>query len=319
MNELAIAGQSPAAFFEDYLRLNVNDGAASPRTIKAYQEGLCAFLTWCRGAGAHPLAASRQDLQEYRTFLNARYKRSTARLRLLAVQLLFKAMQAQGLRADNPAAGIRAAKDRTTDEERVIEKALSLAEAQAFMRAIPKGYTRRGARDRAMIFLMLLAGLRAEEVCLLTWGDIGESRAQVLGKGNKKRSVDLTPSITASLKSLRSFLMGREIDSTPVFTPMGILRPNARRLTVRTVERVVDRALSRCNLKRPGRSAHSLRHTYAMLCVLTGGDREALQASMGHADMATTTIYTHAASRFQNNPAAGLEAALNQENEKPCD
>ena len=102
MNELAIAGKSPAAFFEDYLRLNVNDGAASPRTIKAYKEGLCGFLTWCRGAGAHPLAASRTDIQEYRTFLNARYKRSTARLKLLAVQLLFKALQAQGLRQDNP-------------------------------------------------------------------------------------------------------------------------------------------------------------------------------------------------------------------------
>ncbi len=319
MNELAIAGQSPAAFFEDYLRLNVNDGAASPRTIKAYQEGLCAFLTWCRGAGAHPLAASRQDLQEYRTFLNARYKRSTARLRLLAVQLLFNAMQAQGLRADNPAAGIRAAKDRTTDEERVIEKALTMAEARAFMRVIPRGYTRRGARDRAMILLMLLAGLRAEEVCLLIWGDIGEERVRVLGKGKKKRSVDLIPSVTASLKSLRSFLMGREIDSTPVMAPMAIPSPSTRRLTVRTVERVVDRALSRCDLKRPGRSAHSLRHTYAMLCVLTGGDREALQAAMGHADQSTTAIYTNAASRFQNNPAAGLEAALNQENEKPCD
>lgn len=314
MNELAIAGKSPAAFFEDYLRLNVNDGAASPRTIKAYKEGLCGFLTWCRGAGAHPIAASRTDIQEYRTFLNARYKRSTARLKLLAVQLLFKALQAQGLRQDNPAAGIRAAKDRTTDEERVIEKALTMNEARAFMRVIPRGYTRRGARDRAMIFLMLLAGLRAEEVCLLTWGDIGEERVRVFGKGKKKRSVHLTPTIAASLKSLRSFLLGRELDTTPVFAPMGVIRPDCSRLTVRTVERVVDRALVRCHLKRPGRSAHCLRHTFAMLCVLTGGDREALQAAMGHADQSTTAIYTNAASQFQNNPAAGLEAALNQEN-----
>jgi len=313
MNELAIAGKSPAAFFEDYLRLNVSDGAASPRTIKAYQEGLCSFLTWCRGAGAHPLAASRGDLQEYRAHLHENYAHSTARLRLLAVQLLFKALQAQGLRADNPAAGIRAAKDRTTSEERVIEKSLTLAEAQELMRVIPHGYTRKGARDRAIILLMLLCGLRAEEVCSLTWGDIGQSRATILGKGNKKRSVDLTPAVVASLKSLRSFRLGRETDSTPVLAPVGTTRPDARRLTVRTIERVVDRLLSRCHLKRPGRSAHSLRHTYAMLCILTGGDREALRASMGHATMATTDIYIGAASRFQNNPAAGVEAALTQE------
>ncbi len=317
MNELEIRGQSPAAFFEDYLRLNVNDGAASPRTIKAYQEGLCAFLTWCRGCALHPLAASRGDLQEYRTHLQAHYKRSTSRLRLLSVQLLFKAMQAQGLRGDNPAAGIRAAKDRTKPEERVIDKALTIKEARRLMRVIPHGYSRRGARDRAIILLMLLCGLRAEEVRSLSWGDTDETRVRIKGKGQKQRSVDLTPSIAASLKTLRSFRHGQETDATPICTPMGSIRPDIRRLTVRTIERIVDRMLSRADLKRPGRSAHALRHTYALLCILTGGDREALRAAMGHESLATTDIYISAASRWQSNPAAGIEAALHQEKTKP--
>ena len=106
-----------------------------------------------------------------------------------------------------------------------------------------------------------------------------------------------------------------DLDTTPIFAPVGALRPDRRRLTVRTIERIVDRALSRADLKRPGRSAHSLRHTYAILCVLTGGDREALKEAMGHANIETTQIYIGVASRFQNNPAAGIEAALQQEND----
>jgi len=308
MNQLTIADKSPAVFFEDYLRLNVNDGAAAPRTIKAYQEGLCCFLKWCRSSGAHPLAASRQDLQEYRAHLNETYKRSTARLKLLAVKLLFNAMQAQGLRGDNPAAGIRAAKDRTTTEERVIEKALSIGEARRLLAVIPAGYTKRGARDRAIMLLMLLCGLRAEEVCALTWGDVTDKRITVHGKGDKDRSVDLAPTLATTLKSLHDF---RQEDSPRRFVCESKTKS---RLTVRTIERTVDRLLSRADLKRPGRSAHALRHTYAMLCILTGGDREALRASMGHATMATTDIYIGAASRFQSNPAAGIEAALQQEN-----
>ncbi len=95
---------------------------------------------------------------------------------------------------------------------------------------------------------------------------------------------------------------------SPLF--FGFDRPGMRRLSVRGIERIVDGYLKKAGLKQPGRSAHCLRHSAALLAVLGGAKRESIADAFGHASALTTDIYIRAAGKFQSNPADAVSRAL---------
>lgn len=177
----------------------------------------------------------------------------------------------------------------------------------------PKGL--RGLRDRAIIALLGLHGLRRVEVIRLSVSDIQESDGlmtiRIWGKGDKFRTIPLRKDTTELLKRYLSALKRAKIE--PVSDALGIpvfvslRKGKGCRLTMRQVNNIVDKALASAGLKRSGIGCHSLRHTFATLTA-TKVPLPDLAAYLGHSSVATTGIYAHALNSVNPSEAIKVKA-----------
>jgi site-specific recombinase XerD len=144
------------------------------------------------------------------------------------------------------------------------------------------------ARDDAVLEILYGSGLRVSELCGLTLDavDLSDGRLRVLGKGSKERLVPLSRPAAEALRrwldhGRRSFV---EADSP---ADAVFLNRRGRRLGPRDVRRIIDR-------RAPAPThPHALRHTFATHLLDGGADLRAVQELLGHADLATTQLYTH--------------------------
>lgn len=299
--------------FESFLRLSVADGDASPRTLTAYRDAHDAFLAYCRSRNQDAATADTAFIVEYRRDMVERHlSRPTISLRLTVCRLLYRALQRSGLRADNPADGVKAPRATAAPADSIMRKCLSPDEALAFCSYLREiGATFQGARDRAMLTLMMMEGLRADEVGAILNTDLDPHELHwidVRGKGNKHRRVVLTWESRASLMAyidragrLEGPVFYRADAPIPATLSLGAA-PKPLRLSVRSIERAADRHLSACGLKRRGRCAHALRHTAGVLARLGGAEREAIRRAFGHASARMTDLYIEAAAAYQEVP-----------------
>jgi len=304
-----LASRDVDAAFADFLRLRVGDGDASPHTLNAYKRHVKAFVDWCTENGLQPAQATENDLEAYRReLIEHGYTRATIGAKLQGVERFFAAACWRGLRADNPAKGLRAPRDKTAKEERV--KFLPLAGFQRLL-LLPEAATPLGARDRAMLLLLGLHGLRIAEVGGLQVGDLAlasePARVEVHGKGSKTRTVYLTPKTAAAL---RAWLELRPAVDTPSLFVALDRRTYGQPLSIRNLRRRVDGYLRRAGLKAAGISAHALRHSFATWAIYGGAVLPAVSAALGHSSIETTGVYAKAADKIRQNPAAFLEKLL---------
>jgi site-specific recombinase XerD len=297
----------------DFLRLDVAQGDASPRTVATYQAQVRDFLAWCQAQGLHPALATEDDLKAYRAHLVERYARATVAIRLAAVRRFYQAAVWRGYRTDNPAAGIRPPRERTARDERV--RFLPLEGLKRLLDA-PRGDGLRATRDRAMLALMGVHGLRVGEIVALDVADLDPDAGTVSvpGKGGKRRTVYL---VDISRQRLADWLAVRERAAGEGETALFVALDRAgrftgRRMTRRAVEALTDRYLERLGLKRDGLSCHSLRHSAAVWARAFGATVDALADMLGHASVDTTRVYARIVNRMQENPARFLEAALGE-------
>jgi site-specific recombinase XerD len=301
------------AAWADFLRLDVAQGDASPRTVATYQAQVRDFLAWCEAQGVHPALATEDDLKAYRAHLVERYARATVAIRLAAVRRFYQAAVWRGYRPDNPAAGIRPPRERTARDERV--RFLPLEGLKRLLDA-PRGDGLRATRDRAMLALMGIHGLRVGEIVALDVADLDPDAGTVSvpGKGGKRRTVYL---VDISRQRLADWLAVRERAAGEGETALFVALDRAgrftgRRMTRRAVEALTDRYLERLGLKRDGLSCHSLRHSAAVWARAFGATVDALADMLGHASVDTTRVYARIVNRMQENPARFLEAALGE-------
>ena len=319
------------AAWADFLRLDVAQGDAISRTVATYQAQGDAisrtvatyqaqvrdFLAWCAAQGLHPALATEDDLKAYRSHLTERYARATVATRLAAVRRFYQAAVWRGYRTDNPAAGIRPPRERTARDERV--RFLTLEGLKRLLDA-PRGDGLRATRDRAMLALMGVHGLRVGEIVALDVADLDldAGTVSVPGKGGKRRTVylvDLSRQRLADWLAVRERAAGGE---TALFVALDrAKRFTGRRMTRRAVEALTDRYLERLGLKRGGISCHSLRHSAAVWARAFGATVDALADMLGHASVDTTRIYARIVNRMQENPARFLEAALGEAENGP--
>ena len=185
--------------FGEFLRLYTAEGDASPLTIKNYHAQAGQFVKWCDAERVNPARATEHDVIAYRKHLvDAGFKPSTVALKLAVARRLYEAARWRGLRPDNPALGVEAPRDRTAGEERV--KYLPLQGLKRLLEA-PVGEGIQATRDRAILALMGVHGLRAAEVAGLEADDADLDRGivNVEGKGRKRRTVYLTEQSAAVL------------------------------------------------------------------------------------------------------------------------
>lgn len=170
------------------------------------------------------------------------------------------------------------------------------AEEVETMCAVPNITTVNGLRDRAIIELLFSTGLRVSELVNLDRDHINLKRREfmVRGKGQKDRPVFV--SLDAA-NWIDTYLSKREDNLKPLFvsTPRKTnpdMSGNYRRLTARSVQRIVSKCALLAGITKHV-SPHSLRHSYATDLLMNGADLRSVQSMLGHANIATTQIYTH--------------------------
>lgn len=300
--------------FAEFLRLDVAQGDASPETVRTYRGQLRAFLDWCAAEGVHPALATDGDLKVYRAALiSAGYARATIENKLNVVRRFYAMARARGYRPDNPAEGIRAPSDHTDRAERV--KWLPLAAIHQILEA-PDTSTLKGKRDRAILTLMAIHGLRVIEVARLQVEDLDlEAREMgtlaILGKGNKRRTVILVEESAAALDDWLKVRQQVAIEGEGAFF-VSLQRNDGRGTAMSRygIRQMVDGYLKTLGLKREGVSCHALRHSFATLSRAAGARLDALARALGHSSVTTTQIYADIVDAVAENPARFLVGAL---------
>jgi len=266
--------------------------ALSPHTLAAYARDLGKLLVWAEERGV--ARAAELDLGAVTGWLSELAKnglgaRSAAR-HLSALRGFARFLVREGLLHHDPTT--LAARPRFG---RRLPRALSEAETLRLIDT-PSSETLRGLRDRAMLSLAYAAGLRVSELVGLRRGDVDLERGVVsaLGKGGKRR---LVPLGDVALTQLETYLTARASapdkktskrrDQTVLF-----LSPRGGALTRQGFWKIVGRYARAAGI-RGGAHPHQLRHSFATHLLSGGADLRSVQTMLGHANVATTEIYTH--------------------------
>ena len=255
---------------------------ASAHTVDGYRRDLAKLLRWMEAQGIDAFDALEPN--RMRSFVATEHRgglapKSLQRL-LSSCRGLFRQLHREGLMAHDPMAGVRGPK-----VHRKLPQVLDVDEATTLVEAAGDGALT--LRDRAMLELFYSSGLRLSELTGLRWIDLdlqaGEVR--VLGKGNKTRIVPVGRHAVTALRAL-----GDDEGMTPE-SPVFRGRGGAP-ISPRTVQlRMKTLALQQGMAKHV--HPHLLRHTFASHMLESSGDLRAVQELLGHADIATTQIYTH--------------------------
>ncbi len=252
----------------------------SPNTLDGYRRDLDALSAFADGRGQEPEALGSEDI---RAFVADGHRRGLSpkslQRRLSAVRSFYRWLLRHGRVKANPAAAVRAPK-----APRKLPQVLDPDEARALVE-VPTDAPL-GLRDRALLELFYSSGLRLSELCALRWHDLdlAEGLVTVLGKGRKQRTVPVGSHACRALAEWRSDSGGK--DDAPVFPGRnGPITPRAVQLRLRQL------AQRQGLFKRV--HPHLLRHSFASHVLESSGDLRAVQELLGHADIATTQIYTH--------------------------
>jgi len=297
--------------FATFLRLEVAQGAASLDTQRGYWSQVRAWAAWCQAQACCVVTASAPAVKAYRQALvEAGYQAASIAHKLAVLRRLYAAAIAQGLRADNPALGVHPPRDRRAAE---LLPCLAEGELLRLLAAVPRTATGPVLRDRALLALLAVQGLRTVEVARANVEDLYDGDPVVLRVRGKTRDrlLPLRPDLAAVLQA---YLAARgtvceDASGTPLVAAVGN-RAGGQRLSRRGIRHVVDGYLRQAGLKRPGVSDHALRHTAATLAYKYTRDLRAVQHMLGHADPRTTARYAHLVERLQQNPALAVQVGV---------
>ena len=252
----------------------------SPHTLAAYRRDLDALSLWAADNGQ---AIEGLQADHIRAFVAAEHRRGltpkSLQRRLSACRSFYAWLLRNGRIAASPAAAIRAPK-----APRKLPQVLDPDEAKALVE-VPTDAPL-GVRDRALLELFYSSGLRLSELCGLHWRDLhlDDGLVHVLGKGSKQRIVPLGSHARTALGDWKRESGGTA--DTPVFPGRkGPITPRAVQLRLRQL------AQRQGLFKRV--HPHLLRHSFASHILESSGDLRGVQELLGHADIATTQIYTH--------------------------
>ncbi|HVI53617.1 MAG TPA: tyrosine recombinase XerC [Luteibacter sp.] len=271
---------TPREAVEAFLRHFSAERAPSVHTLAAYRRDLEKLLRFMEAEGMTSFDALTPDrlrgmiAREHRAGLQPN---SIQRL-LSACRTLFRYLTREGQLAHDPAAAVRGPKVR-----RKLPQVLDADEAKELVETTLGGTL--APRDSAMMELFYSSGLRLSELTELRWGDLDleDGQVRVLGKGNKTRILPVGRFAIAALKGLAG--LGGAGPEQPVFKGRGGAPISPRAVQMRLAK------LSSGQAKRV--HPHMLRHTFASHMLESSGDLRSVQELLGHADIATTQIYTH--------------------------
>jgi integrase/recombinase XerD len=264
--------------------LAVSRARLAPRTVESYRRDLEDFA---RRREAPIGTATTEEIESYLADLRAAGRSgSTLARRLAALRSFFRHQTLIGAREDNPAAAI-AAPRRT----RPLPRTLSPGEVERLIEAAA-GTTPRAFRDGALVELLYGAGLRVSEAVGLERAavDLDERLVRCTGKGGKERVV---PIGRRAAEALRRYLARGRPFLDRRHRPELFLNSRGGGLTRAGAFLILRTLAQRAGLEPSRVHPHLLRHSFATHLLDGGADLRSVQEMLGHADLATTELYTH--------------------------
>ena len=261
----------------------------APNTLAAYRRDLTLFADWLgREAGRSLVEASETDLRQYALARHAGSAPTSTNRRLTVFKRFFRWAVRERIVDADPTLKLDSARQPLR-----VPKTLSEAQVEALL-AAPDVDTPLGLRDRAMLELLYASGLRVSELVSLKTVHVSfvECALRVTGKGAKERLVPFGEEAHAWLKrylaEARGPILKRRTSDALFVTGRG--GPMTRQMFWKLLRALALRAGIVAPL-----SPHTLRHAFATHLLNHGADLRAVQLLLGHADISTTTIYTHVA------------------------
>ncbi len=272
--------------FEDFL---AKERRYSAYTVRNYRQAFEDFVRWRNGA-ADFAALTPRDMRDFVIEGQRRFDRRTLHNHASGLRTFFKFWIRQGTLKHNPLAGVPLPK---------LEKRLPQFLTEEQMKLLLTGPQRlleneslapaTAWRDRLAMELLYGGGLRVSELADLTYGavDFESGVARVMGKGRKERLCPLGSVALAVLKKFRAEFAQRTAPASPV-----LVNADGSRMPVRAVQMMLKRYLTLARLPLD-LTPHKLRHSYATHLLNAGADLRLVQELLGHAQLATTQVYTH--------------------------
>jgi integrase/recombinase XerD len=280
------------SLIESFLEMLTAERNAAANTRLAYGRDLSDAAFFLARRKNDLVGANEEDLRAYFESLHGSAARTQAR-RLSALRQFYRFLCSEHHRQDDPSRALDAPR-----LGRSLPKYLSEGEVERLFKAIDHIHGFEGARLRAMLELLYAAGLRVSELMGLPLAAIQFERGMVhvKGKGNKERVVPLGD---LAVKAIKAWLPYRKVmlsegDYSHYLFPSrhgGHATPLTRQRFFQLLKDIAVKA----NINPARLSPHVLRHAFATHLIEHGADLRSVQTMLGHADIATTQIYTHVA------------------------
>ncbi len=269
----------------DFVAYLKNERNLSPHTERSYLsdlEQLAQFLD-----GTPPAQIDHQALRGFLAHLmKSKVKKSSIARKLSAIRSFFKYLTREGIIKNSPARLVS-----TPRQEKRLPAVLTPDDTQRLMDAPGRmvgGNDETVLRDRAVLEVLYSTGIRASELTGINRDDLSrhDRLLRIRGKGRKERIV---PVGRIALNAVDAYLERKKkgADAPAVFTG-----PSGKRLTVRTVQRILENYRKKTGLQKKA-SPHTLRHSFATHLLESGADLRVIQELLGHASLSTTQRYTH--------------------------
>jgi site-specific recombinase XerD len=293
-------------------------GKSAPNTVRAYRSDWADFSRWAGEQALGTLPASPDTVARYVEDLARRGRRaSTIRRRLSAIAHVHADAELdQPTRHPAVRRAAREAQDCEPSSERG-KTPLRMAELRSIVTGLPESLA--GARDRALLLLGFAGALRRREIVGLDTEDVEEHRFGLrvhvrrrhTGGALHERTVEIpfgSHPATCPVLALRAWLDGAGIVSGPLFRSVSRGgRPQARRLSDKSVVLVLKRAAKAAGLDPRKYAAHSLRSGLAVAAATAGATERSIMAQTGYRSAATVRRYVTLGQRLENAAAlAGL-------------
>ncbi len=280
-----------AEWSEAFLEMMAAERAAAVNTLTAYGKDLADAQAFLAARGRDLADAAPADIEAWFADLGVRgLSASTAARRRAAVRQFYRFVIGEGWRGDDPSRRLDAPR-----RGRPLPKVLTREEMAKLIEAAGARDGAAGLRLAALVELIYASGMRVSEVLGLTLSAVARDPAYLMikGKGGKERLAPLNPAARSAIQdylAARTGFLGRGGKQSPWLFPS---RAAGGRLTGRRFAQLLGEAAAVAGIDPARVSPHVLRHAFATHLLEGGADLRVVQTLLGHADIATTQIYTH--------------------------
>lgn len=300
-NQLVIINKNELAIqdFESLISRFIMFLDVKPKSAQTYATNLKQFERFLQRNGI--TKPQRDDVIEYREELKAAHKSTTVQAYITAVKLFFQWTETEGIYPDITR-HLKGAKITRTHKK----DALTVDQVQSILQAVDRS-TMQGARDYAVLCLMITGGLRDIEIHRANVEDLRTvglaSVLYVQGKGQDEKA-DYIKIGPETEQAIREYLMLRNQteqvkNDQPLFTSLSN-NSTLKRLSTRSISGIAKRYLRLIGLDSERLTAHSLRHTAVTLALIGGATLQEASQFARHSDISTTQIYAHNLERANN-------------------